>query len=212
LRELKKTRTREAIADAALDLFLERGFDAVTIADVAQRAEVDVKTIYNYFSSKADLFYRRLEEFQDTLVAAVRDRAPGESVLSAFARFLLATHARGLLGDEQATARLRAITEMIVASSTLLAHEEQVYARFTAALADLLAAETRARPTDVEPAAVAHALIGLHRSLVAHVRAGTMAGTPNATLARTVRLQAKKAVATLAAGLGDYGIKSRPRG
>jgi AcrR family transcriptional regulator len=207
LRELKKRRTREAIADAALELFLERGFDAVTIADVAERAEVDMKTIYNYFTSKPDLFYHRLEAFQDSLVAAVRDREPGESALSAFARFLLATHARGLLGDEQATVTLRAITEMIVASPTLLAYEDQIYARFTAALADLLAAETGAPPTDVEPAAVAHALIGLHRSLVAYVRAGTLSGTPNARLARSVRTQAKRAVATLTAGLGDYGIK-----
>jgi AcrR family transcriptional regulator len=208
LRERKKERTHEAIANAALELFLERGFDAVTIADVAQRAEVDVKTIYNYFPSKPDLFYHRLEAFEDSLLAAVRDREPGESVLAALARFLLATHARGLLGNEQATARLRAITEMIVDSPTLLAYEEQVYARFTAALANLLATETRAPPADVEPAVVAHALMGLHRSLVGYVRAGTLGGTPNAALARAVRTQAKKGIAALEAGLGDYGVKS----
>lgn len=203
LRERKKQRTRELIAGAALELFLARGFDAVTIADIARRADVDAKTIYNYFPSKPDLVYHRLEDLKESLVAAVRDRKPGESVLGAFSRFLLDAH--GFLGDEQATATLRALSEMIVASPVLLAHEDQVYARFTAALADLLAAETGATPDDVEPSVAASALIGLHRSLVAYVRAGTLAGTPNATLARGVRAQAKKGFALLEQGLGRYG-------
>ena len=205
LRERKKQRTRAVIADTALELFLERGFDAVTIADVARQADVDAKTIYNYFPSKADLFYHRLEELKDSLLAAVHNRAVGESVLTAFSRFLLAQ--QGFIADEQATARLRAVTEMIVRSPTLLAHEEQIYGRFTAALAELLATETGARQGDVEPSIVAHALIGLHRSLVAYVRAGTLSGTPNATLARGVRAQAKKALAALGDGLRNYGVK-----
>jgi AcrR family transcriptional regulator len=207
LRQRKKQRTRELIAQAALELFLERGFDAVTIADVAERADVDVKTIYNYYDSKADLFYQRLEELQDSLLAAVRERQAGESVLAAFSRFLLASP--GYLADERATARLRGITEMIAASSTLLAYEEQVYARFASALADLLAEETGARRGDAEPSVVAYALIGLHRSLVAYVRAGTLAGTPNATLARGVRAQAKKVLALLEQGLGGYGVNAQ---
>jgi AcrR family transcriptional regulator len=206
LRERKKQLTRELIADAALELFLARGFDAVTIADIAQQADVDAKTIYNYFPSKADLFYHRLEELKDSLLAAVREREAGESVLAAFSRFLLAR--QGFLGDERATPRLRAVTAMIVGSPTLLAHEDQIYARFTAALAELLGAETRARPRDVQPAVVAHSLIGLHRALVSYVRAGTLAGTPNATLERGARAQAKKAIATLERGLGGYGIKN----
>jgi AcrR family transcriptional regulator len=204
LRERKKQRTRELIEDAALELFLERGFDAVTIADVAERADVDVKTIYNYFPSKPDLVYHRLEELKDSLLVAVRSREPGESILKAFSRFLLDVH--GFLGDDQATAKLRAVSKMILVSPALLAHEEQVYARFTAALADLLAAETQARPADLEPSLAAYALIGLHRSLLAYVRGETLAGTPNATLARRVRAQAKGAVATLERGFGDYGV------
>ena len=207
LRERKKQRTRELIAETALQLFLERGFDAVTIVDVARHADVDVKTIYNYFPSKPDLVYHRLEALKDSLLGAVRDRESGESVLVAFSRFLLAS--QGFLGDEQATETLRAVTEMILGSPTLLAHEEQVYARFTTALAGLLTEETGARPSDVTPFVVAHTLIGLHRSLVGYVRAGTLAGTPNATLARGVRAQAKQAIAALEEGLGGYGIKGR---
>lgn len=207
LRERKKRRTRELIADTALRLFLERGFDAVTVADVAHAADVDVKTIYNYFASKPDLFYHRLEEFGDALLDAVRSRGAGESVLSSFGRFLL--DARGLLADPGGAERLRAINDMITSSPTLLAHEEQVYARFTASLAALLAEETGARPNDAEPWVVAHALIGLHRALVAYTREGTRAGTPHATLARRVRAQAKTALATLERGLASYGVRPR---
>jgi AcrR family transcriptional regulator len=205
LRARKKERTRQAIADGAMQLFLERGFDAVTIAEVAEAAEVDAKTIYNYFPSKPDLVYHRLEDFETGLLGAVRTREQGDSILAAFARFSLG--AQGLLGDEWASERLRAIARMITASDTLLAYEEQVFARYTASLATLIAEETDARPTDVEPAVVAHALIGLHRSLVDYVRRGTLAGTPNATLARQLRAQARRAVKRLEQGLAAYGSK-----
>jgi AcrR family transcriptional regulator len=207
LRERKKQRTRELIADTALQLFLERGFDAVTVAEIAQAAEVDAKTIYNYFPSKPDLVHRRLEAFETDLLNAVRERKPGESILTAFAGFVLGS--QGMLADEDASGRLRALHEMITQSETLLAHEQQVFARFTASLAALVAAETGAREDDVLPWLAAHALIGLHRSLVDYVRRRTLAGTPNVTLARGLRAQAKKALASLEHGFADYGIKRR---
>ena len=144
LRARKKERTRETIADAAMQLFLERGFEAVTIAEIAEAAEVDAKTIYNYFPSKADLVYHRLEDFENRLLDAVRTRKPGESILAGFARFALG--AQGILGDEWASERLRAIARMITASDTLLAYEEQIFARYTDSLAAVIAAETEGRP------------------------------------------------------------------
>jgi len=206
LRERKKQRTRDLIADTALQLFLERGFEAVTVVDVARAADVDVKTIYNHFASKPDLFYHRLEAFGEALVDAVRTRAVGESVVSAFGRFLLG--ARGLLAEPRGGERLRAVNEMIMRSPTLLAHEEQVYARFTASLSALLAEETGAQPTDAEPWVVAHALIGLHRALVRYVREASSGGTAHATLRRLVQAQAKGALAMLERGLAGYGIRS----
>jgi hypothetical protein len=99
---------------------------------------------------------------------------------------------------------------MITASDTLLGYEEQIFARYTAALAALIAEETGARAGDVEPAVVAHSLIGLHRALVDYVRRGTLAGRPNAKLARELRAQARRAVEGLEHGLADYGIKAPP--
>src|SRR5919197_3294063 len=86
LRERKKERTRAAIADAALELFRERGFDAVTVAEVARAADVSEGTVFNYFPTKEDLFYGRMESFETALLDAVRDRASGRSVLAAFHR------------------------------------------------------------------------------------------------------------------------------
>lgn len=207
LRERKKQRTRQLIADTALELFLERGFEAVTVSEIARAADVDAKTIYNYFPSKPDLVYQRLEAFEGALLAAVRERAPGESILAAFASFVLG--ARGLLADEEGSERLRKLNRMIASSPTLLAHEQQVFARFTGSLAALLAGETGADPTEVQPRVVASMLMGFHRTLVDYVRRGTLAGTPNRKLRRDVRVQAEEALAVLEHGLGDYGVKRR---
>ena len=205
LRERKKQRTRELIADTARELFLERGFDAVTVAEIARAADVDTKTVYNYFPSKPGLFYHRLEEFEQAMIDAVRDREAGVSILAAFGRFVL--DRQGVLGQADASDRLRAIARTIVESPTLLAHEQQVFARFTASLAEAIADETGAHPSEVTPWVVANALIGVHRSLIGYVRHETLAGTPNRKLARDVRAQAKQALAALESGLADYGIK-----
>jgi AcrR family transcriptional regulator len=83
LREWKKARTRLAIADVATRLFVERGFEEVTVADIAAAAEVSVKTIFNYFSSKEELFFDRADEVIGAIADAVIDRAPGTTVLGA---------------------------------------------------------------------------------------------------------------------------------
>lgn len=205
LRERKKQRTRQLIADTALELFLDRGFDAVTVADVARHAGVDTKTIYNYFAGKPDLVHHRLQDHEPELLDAIRERPAGESILAAYARSILGM--QGFLHDDAATARLRAINRMIADSPTLLAHEEQAFAHLTASLAALIAAETGTRPTDVQPWVAAKALVGFQRAIVDYVRRETLAGTPNARLLRALRAQAKTGLGTLEHGLADYGIK-----
>src|SRR3954449_6239292 len=114
LRERKKLRTRQLIADTARRLFAERGFEHVTVAEVAREAEVAQATVFNYFPTKEDLFYSRLEAFEDELLAALRRRPAGTSVAAAFAEFLL--RSGGVLtmstdgGDEEATRRIATIT------------------------------------------------------------------------------------------------------
>jgi AcrR family transcriptional regulator len=204
LRERKKQRTREQIADAAMNLFLERGFDAVTVAEVARAADVAEKTVYNYFPTKEDLVYDRLEAFEDALLGAIESRAPGESIADAFVRFLLS--AGGMLGGAEAQrARMGAVSAMIVASPSLLAREHQIFARYTASLAALLARETAARPQDVRPWVVANALIGVHRALIEYVRRETIAGKSAVAVSRGMRARARAVLELLSNGLGDYG-------
>lgn len=77
LRERKKRQTRQYISDVATGLFLARGFDAVTIAEIAEAAEVSVNTVYNYFPAKEDLFLDRSKGLVDRLCRFVRGRAAG---------------------------------------------------------------------------------------------------------------------------------------
>jgi AcrR family transcriptional regulator len=77
LRERSKARRREAILRAAYELFAERGFEATTIADIAERAEVSARTVTLYFPSKVDLALAQSAALADRLGAALRDRRPG---------------------------------------------------------------------------------------------------------------------------------------
>jgi len=89
LRERKKAQTRQLIAETAWRLFADRGFERVTVAEVARLADVAPATVFNYFPTKEDLFYSRLEAFGARLLEAVAAREPGEPVLAAFRRQLL---------------------------------------------------------------------------------------------------------------------------
>jgi AcrR family transcriptional regulator len=207
LRERKKERTRQLIADTARRLFAERGFDAVTVAQIARDADVAEKTVFNYFPTKEDLFYSRLEAFEDELLTAIRERQPGETALDAFAQFML--QPRGVLAfgdsrDPEATEQLQTITRVITESPALLARERQVFARYTESLAALLAGETRAPAGSVEPVVAANALLGAHRALIDYVRRRTLAGDSAAAIGRGVRSEARKALTLLERGLGDY--------
>ncbi|MFF3456366.1 TetR/AcrR family transcriptional regulator [Streptomyces sp. NPDC002730] len=88
LRERKKRQTRQLISDVATGLFLERGFDAVTIAEIAEAANVSVNTVYNYFPAKEDLFLDRSKGVVERLSRYVRARDKGESAAEAVLREL----------------------------------------------------------------------------------------------------------------------------
>src|ERR1051325_3993957 len=131
LRERKKGETRRLIAETAFRLFTARGFDGVTVAEVAREAGVAEKTVFNYFPTKEDLFYSRLEAFEDELLTAIREREPRARVLDAFRGFLLSQGGVFDLRDEQAaTRRLRIITRVITQSDGLLARERLVFERY----------------------------------------------------------------------------------
>jgi AcrR family transcriptional regulator len=205
LRERKKEQTRQHLAETARRLFLERGFDAVTIAEVASEADVSVGTVFNYFPTKEDLFYSGMEVFEEELIDAVRERPAGESALAAFRRVVLDGIPR-LARDE--TAEVIAAAARVVGSSrSLQARERELVAHYTEQLAALIASETRRPADDVEAASVAAALMGAQRALVAYVHASVLAGVRGQRLASGARSQAKRAFARLEQGLAGYSVR-----
>jgi AcrR family transcriptional regulator len=206
LRERKKLRTRQLIAETAARLFAERGFDAVPVAAVARAAEVSEATVFNYFPTKEDLVFQGMEAFETELLAAVRDRPAGEPIVAAFGRFVL--RIGGLLAarDEDSARHLVAFSRMIAASPALAAREREILAGYTASLAGLIAADTEAGPDDLRPWVVARALIGTHHSLIEFVHRRLADGpADHAALAREVTDRGRQALDQLARGLAGYG-------
>lgn len=90
LRERKKRMTREAIFAAAGTLFSERGFDEVTVAEIADAANISVKTLFTYIGAKEELLFRGRPAVLEAVVAAVRNRRLAQTPLVAAAQALLA--------------------------------------------------------------------------------------------------------------------------
>jgi AcrR family transcriptional regulator len=204
LRERKKLQTREAIAEAARQLFVERGFNDVSVVEVARAAEVSEATVFNHFPRKEDLVYHRLEDFEEVLLRTVRDRQAAESLVDAFGRFVL--EPRGYLASSDPTAplELAALTRVIADSPSLLAREREIYERYTRALAALIAKERPAEP-DVVAFVIANALVGVHRAIIEDVRRLVLEGVEPATIAKRVRIRGRRALSVLADGIDASG-------
>ncbi|MGZ3096995.1 TetR/AcrR family transcriptional regulator [Streptomyces sp. H72] len=86
LRARKKERTRDAIGDAAVALFLERGFEQVSVNDIAAAAEISKPTLFRYFPTKEDLILHRFADHQGEAARVVRDRGPGTDPVTALHR------------------------------------------------------------------------------------------------------------------------------
>ena len=205
LRERKKQQTRQQIFEAARGLFEKKGFDRVSVAEIARAADVSEVTVFNYFPTKEDLFYGGMEFFEEELIESVRSRPKGDSAVKAFRRRLLVGADR-LESKPSAEAILKA-AQLVSASPSLVAREREIVERFTARLAELLAQETGADAEDVEPLTVASALMATHRALVGYVRRRVLAGRRGARLAEEYRSQARRAFARLERGLADYAVK-----
>jgi AcrR family transcriptional regulator len=208
LRELKKEQTRELIGDTAWRLFAEKGFDSVTVAEVAREAQVAPATVFNYFGTKEDLFYWRLETLGTRLVEAVDSRPAGSSALDAFRIALTAQD--GLLsaasaGNRAAAGQLRTVNRLITSSPALLARERQALDGIARALAASLATDTG---DDVLAHAAASALVGVHRALLSYVRGRVLADDDLSGLSAEVQARADAAFGLLVRGLGDYAVRA----
>ena len=150
-RERKKAATRQALADAALRLFLEQGYDQVTVRDIAEAADVSTTTLFKHFPGKEALVFDEDTENEAALVAAVRDRVPGQSIFAALRDFLL----RGIDGTGDIGAFLRLVED----TPELREYSHRMWMRYEAALARAIAEQAGAPADDASFTALAHFIL-----------------------------------------------------
>jgi AcrR family transcriptional regulator len=195
LRESKKQQTRERIASEAMRLFATRGFDHVTVAEVADAAEVSEKTVFNYFPAKEDLFFDEVPARLAAIAAAVRERRPGQTALGAL-RELQAKEAPRLTSEQFAT-----FARVIEESPALRAKELEVMRSYSETLAETLCTELGVSELDARIAATA--LIGVHWQFFRLARKQALAGKHGPAAARKLKSDLARAYELLENGLGS---------
>jgi AcrR family transcriptional regulator len=197
LRETKKLRMRTEIADQAMRLFVRRGFDRVTVAEIAEAAGISQKTVFNYFPTKEDLFFDEVPEREAAIVGAIRDRAPGESVPAALRRLQVGECSR------LASPAFATFARIIEESPALQAKELEVMAHFAQVVAAAIEAELGVDERDARIAA--GLLVSVHRQLFRAARRQALAGRHGPAAARRLREDLDRAYVLLENGLGDLG-------
>ncbi|MGY1706384.1 TetR/AcrR family transcriptional regulator [Geodermatophilus sp. SYSU D00697] len=202
LRERRRQQTRATIVDAAAELFAERGFDAVSVVEIAQRAGVVEKTVFNHFPVKEGLVFEADPPMRAALLDAVRTRPAGESVTAAAGTFVV--RAMSGLGAPEAAAGVAEMARIIRGSHTLQVREREILGELTTALAGLIAEETRPEPGELAPWLAAHSVLGLYAALLELARDRVLAGVTGPELTAELRARGERGLALLQFGLAGY--------
>jgi len=206
LRERKKRQTAMRIYRTAIDLFEEKGFDAVSVQEIADAAEVSKMTVFNYFGSKEELAFRPMVEHFSDAARAVRERTPGESAVDAVRRqFLEMVEGRdrsvGLHGDSIA----RRVRKVIMATPVLT---ERVWAeseKGARELADVLAEETG----DATLALIAAATLTAARGALVEEHYRRVEGGESVDeVAADAAERAQRAFGLIEKGLNGFAVKA----
>jgi AcrR family transcriptional regulator len=201
LRERKKRRTRQAIADAAMRLFLQHGFDNVTVAQIARAADVSEQTVFNHFPTKERLVSGHGEERRAAIAEGLRNLPPGASVVEPFRR-ATAAYLDGIERDpvEVSVAPFR----LVLGSPTLWNRLAESWESESAELAAALAERT-GEPPDAVAWIVAHALAWTHRAIFRSATRRLHEGEDPHQVAAGLRRDAERAYDLLEHGLTAYG-------
>jgi AcrR family transcriptional regulator len=201
MRERKKRQTHELIAQAAADLFAQRGFDAVTVEDVARAADVSRQTVFNHFPSKEQMLFDRDAELEAALVAAVRDRRPGVSLVTVFR-----AHTRGfwtrLASVLQEGPLPHRFWEIVRGSTALRDYAEAMFARHARSVAAQLAAERALAQADGVCNSLARALCGVNTAILMYGLDRLTGGEEAQLVIGETIAQADRAYDMLERGLG----------
>jgi AcrR family transcriptional regulator len=206
-RERKKRQTRDAIAKTALQLFAERGYDEVTVSDVAAAADVAVTTVFNYFKTKEDLFFGAFTPPSDILATRLRARPSEASPVEVVREFLLEALDRmeEWAGVEHQT-RIRAALATSPALQMQAAHRFR--ARRLESLDEVAAALTAPETPDAFAHMVAAQLLALVDGTMREAVRSTHSGEAPAELAGALRSAVERACGVLSKGLEDFGRRS----
>ncbi|MGW5363504.1 TetR/AcrR family transcriptional regulator [Actinopolymorpha pittospori] len=207
LRERKKQQTRQEISDVATRLFIERGFDTVTIAQIAAAADVAKMTVTNHFPRKEDLVLDLHEAMVRRPAETVANRATGQSALGALreAYFDALERRDALLGFSGPS-----FAGLVLGSPTLVARLREIDEQREHALAEALTDEgtPAGRPGgDPPPLLVAAQLNATHRVLFQEVLRRTAEGEPNDQIAGGVEPLARQAFDLLEPVLARHAVR-----
>ena len=208
LRERKKRRLRQQLSDTATEMFMERGFDAVRVTEIAEACGVSEKTVYNYFPTKESLILDRWDATMTSLRTGLAD--PATSPVDAAMRILaaeleaLAAWIATQADPVAASASIRRFGELLRATPALRAHQRDVTDQLTEAAAATMAQGAGMNADDPEPRIAAIALLGLwdiqSRGLNRYLD-GTRTPTQ---LHEAVTADVRRAADLIAAGLDSF--------
>jgi AcrR family transcriptional regulator len=193
LRESKKQQTRERIASEAMRLFATRGFDHVTVAEVADAAQVSEKTVFNYFPTKEDIFFDEAPARLAAIDAAVREREPGQSAIAAL-RELQGRDTKRLTSELFAT-----FARIIEESPALQTKELDLMGHFADTLAETLRTELDISELDARVAA--NTIVGVQWQFFRDARKQALAGKHGPAAARKLKTDLARAYELLENGL-----------
>jgi AcrR family transcriptional regulator len=211
----KKEATRRAIAEAAMRLFLERSFDRVTVAEVAETADVSVNTVFNHFPTKEDLFFAAHPASESWLAKLGEARKPHEPVIEFMRRYV------GLLIEQVVKTPvtladigfMAAVRRSFLESSALQIHATQSADRASHDLEEAftlaLAKDVKAEPDDLTPRLVAAQIIAICATLFLEAERRRRLGEKPEKIQAVLSAGTKAALNLLENGIGNYGRKPR---
>jgi AcrR family transcriptional regulator len=193
LRERKKTRTRQALIEAAMRVYRDKGFEGVTVAEIARQADVAPRTFFGYFETKEDVFLGRGDDRLELLVQAIKGRDRREPSLAAILPVLIKERAA------QRADRPEGIPDLVqlLRQPAIASRLRERWNRWEDMLAEAIAEDVGARPGDPAPRVVAAAITGA-------IRVASAAAREQPQRRKQV---AQQAFQLLASGLASYGAE-----
>src|SRR5579862_666759 len=192
LRERKKQQTREAITRAALDRFVERGYDATTLAEIAEAAGVSTRTIFAYFPGKEDILFASFQTLRDSLTRALAERPGGRDALGTLRDFVVSVACAKTELDHK-------LEEIIGSDETLHSHKRARLSQLQELLAAAIADDLGSGPDDLRPQIAAASLSAAFEVLELHDR-----GLPPPYTPKEIAVAIDPVIAFVRAGLEAF--------